>query len=213
MNQETPIKIKQNKREDFEYIGGDPSVDFVNTISGRNGENPRESLYTYERLVEWARGAGLFDDGQASVLLQEAEKQPQAAEEALKNARVLRESLYRIFYKAARRLPVEPGDLSPLNQELKRGQKNQRIHLGNDGYHWGWEFPREELNAVLGPVARSAAELLVSGSLDLLKVCDGDDCGWLFVDRSKNHSRRWCTMKDCGNIEKVRKYRGKKKTE
>lgn len=205
------LDIERTNQSEFEYVGGDLSIDFVNTISGRGGENPTEYFFSYERLVEWASGAQIIDDAQASHLIAEARERPKAAEEALIKTHTLRESLYRIFFKSLRSLQVEQDDLTFLNQELHQGLGYQKLHAASSGYHWTWDLPGSELDSILWPVASSAAELLVSGYLGLLKVCDGDDCGWLFVDRSKNHSRRWCTMKDCGNVEKVRKYRGKQK--
>jgi predicted RNA-binding Zn ribbon-like protein len=65
---------------------------------------------------------------------------------------------------------------------------------------------------MLGPVAKSAADLLASEELDLARECAGDDCGWLFIDRTRNHSRRWCDMKSCGNLAKVHSYRSRKKS-
>ncbi|RPI87587.1 MAG: hypothetical protein EHM41_04420 [Chloroflexi bacterium] len=205
------LDIEQINQSEFEYVGGDLSIDFVNTISGRGGDNPTEYFFSYERLVEWASGAQIIDDAQASRLIAEARKRPQAAEEALMRAQTFRQSLYLILFKSVRDLQVEQGDLTILNQELQRGLGYQKLHAANSGYHLTWDLPGSELVSILWPVASSAAELLVSGNLGLLRVCDGDDCGWLFMDRSKNHSRRWCTMKDCGNVEKVRKYRGKHK--
>jgi predicted RNA-binding Zn ribbon-like protein len=96
-----------------------------------------------------------------------------------------------------------------FNRELERSLRRQQVHLHGKELHMGWDLSGEELDGFLAPVVASAASLLTSDSLDLVKVCGGDTCGWMFVDRSKNHSRRWCTMKDCGNVAKVRRFRGR----
>ena len=66
---------------------------------------------------------------------------------------------------------------------------------------------------MLWPVARSAADLLTSDDLGRVRECAGERCNWLFIDRSKNHSRRWCDMQDCGNVAKVRRYRSRKQAD
>ena len=76
-----------------------------------------------------------------------------------------------------------------------------------------WDPDGSSLERPLWPIVRSAAELLTSGELARVHKCASDRCGWLFVDRSKNHSRRWCDMKECGNVAKVRRYRTRHKTE
>jgi len=55
--------------------------------------------------------------------------------------------------------------------------------------------------------------LTSSQRLNQVRQCRGDNCGWLFVDGSKNHSRRWCDMRDCGNRAKVRRHRLKQRRE
>ncbi len=76
------------------------------------------------------------------------------------------------------------------------------------GFIWDWQDdPEPALDRVLWPIIRSAAQLLIADELSRLKLCDADDCGWLFVDGSRNRSRRWCDMSDCGNRAKARRYR------
>jgi CGNR zinc finger len=74
---------------------------------------------------------------------------------------------------------------------------------GGDGFGWTWEL-EDDLAGVLWPVAHSATELLVAGPLGRVKGCAG--CNWLFVDESKNRSRRWCAMEECGTHAKMQRY-------
>ena len=76
-----------------------------------------------------------------------------------------------------------------------------------EGLRWEWRGAAARLESPLWPVARAAAALLTSPELARLRQCGGDDCGWLFLDGSRNHSRQWCTMEDCGNLSKVRRFR------
>jgi predicted RNA-binding Zn ribbon-like protein len=62
-------------------------------------------------------------------------------------------------------------------------------------------------------LARSAADLLTSEQHAYVRQCASEECTWLFIDRSKNHSRRWCDMGDCGNREKARRLRARKRAE
>jgi predicted RNA-binding Zn ribbon-like protein len=76
---------------------------------------------------------------------------------------------------------------------------------------WVWELTEAPATAIVGPVAWQAADLLAEGNLDRLKECPGDNCGWLFLDTSRNRSRTWCSMKTCGNAAKVKRFRQRAK--
>jgi predicted RNA-binding Zn ribbon-like protein len=78
---------------------------------------------------------------------------------------------------------------------------------GREGLRWDWPDAGSRLDSPLWPVGRAAAALLTSGDLSRLRQCGGERCGWLFLDRSRNRSRHWCTMEDCGNVSKVRRFR------
>ena len=62
------------------------------------------------------------------------------------------------------------------------------------------------MDLFLDPIIKSAADLLVSPELKRVKQCADDACGWLFMDKSRNNSRRWCSMKDCGNRAKAHRH-------
>lgn len=71
---------------------------------------------------------------------------------------------------------------------------------------WGWDDAAPALDRPLWPVARSLAELLTSDELPRVRECAADNCAWLFIDTSKNRSRRWCDMAVCGNRAKARRH-------
>jgi predicted RNA-binding Zn ribbon-like protein len=121
-------------------------------------------------------------------------------------ARALREAIYRIFRAAVQHWEAAPDDLEVLNRELSRARAHEALVA--DGRRVGYAWKSDgELDRLLWPVARSAAELLTGELLARVSQCGGDDCHWLFLDTSKNRSRRWCDMADCGNRAKVRRFR------
>jgi predicted RNA-binding Zn ribbon-like protein len=192
----------------FQFVGGDLCLDFCNTVGGNRSGIPKEFLHTYNELAHWAEQAGLASHGAAEALRQKALLVPVDAAAALGRAKELREAIYRIFLALAHdRSPAEH-DLAILNGELARGLNRMRVGRHGKEFSWHWRGDPEQLDHVLAPVARSAADLLVSGrGRGHVNACAAHNCGWLFVDTTKNHSRRWCDMRDCGNRAKVRAHR------
>ncbi len=193
----------------FPFVAGAICLDLVNTLDGARGRSVREQLCSYADLVEWSRQAGLFSDAEAERLRQEAPGRAHEATAVLERARNLREAIYRIFSPLAAGEQPAPADLAILNGELGQGLLRARIVPASGGFTWGWSQEEIPLDAMLGPIARSAADLLISGTLPRVRECDSDRCTWLFVDETKNHSRRWCDMKTCGNTAKVRRHRSR----
>jgi predicted RNA-binding Zn ribbon-like protein len=167
------------------HAAGSLCLDFVNTVDPRHTTPREEQLPDYAALLEWARQAGI----EASPL------PPAAASRAHEEAIALRETLYAIFGAVARGEAPPANALSHLNDELVR--RPRRI---TNGFAWA-------TGDVLAPIVWSAAELLTSGPLERVRECPGDDtCGWLFLDTSRNGSRRWCDMRSCGNRAKARRH-------
>lgn len=183
-------------------------LDFANTAEWHASDQPQEHLNSYPDLIAWAGKVGLLTHHQVEHLLQATADQPQRAAAVLERAIVLREIIYRIFADIAHNRPPEAADLEGLNTELCIALARSQIISTGDGFSWGWVHQDNELDQVLWPISRSAAELLTSDKLDRVGQCADDrGCGWLFLDMSRNRSRRWCDMKDCGNRAKVRRYR------
>lgn len=192
----------------FELVGGRLCLDFVNTLNGsRETGETEEKLDAYGDLVAWGRQAGVVTEREARALLKESERDAGRAARALNRARELREAIYRIFYAAAHEgRPPAKGDLAVLNAALSGALAQQRLVRTTEGFSWEWAAGDDQLERVVWPVALSAAELLTSGELGRTRVCEADDCAWLFMDMSKNRSRRWCDMKYCGNRAKSRRH-------
>ncbi len=192
----------------FQFIGGALCLDFCNTVGGKRGGIPREFLDSYSEFISWARQAGLITDNQVAELLRKANRRGQEAVDVLTRATELREAVYRIFLDRSHGKSPRPADLAILNAELSRLLPRLQITSNSAGCDWMWT-DAEALDFPLGPIAHSAADLVTSHSKPQLHQCEGDNCGWLFLDSSKNHSRRWCAMRDCGNRAKVRRHRRK----
>ena len=196
----------------FEFVGGELCIDFCNSVGGKRGVRPREYLNSYRDFASWSEQAGLLDARGAQELLRKLAHRPSAGADALRRARLLREAIYRIFLSLAEEKKPGQDDIRELNVELGRSLNRLRVSLGKKGFGWEWDADHIELDHPLGPIARSAADLLTSGrALANIRQCQGDNCGWLFLDSTRNHSRCWCDMRDCGNRAKVRRHRLRKK--
>lgn len=193
------------ERDDF--IAGSPALDFVNTVGGIRSGTHDDKLETYADLVQWGLLSGTLGRNEADNLMAAARAEPGAASRALKRAKILREALHDVFADLLHARPVSPKDLSVVNEELGRALSHARLKKSACGFAWSWQIGPETLDAPLWIVARSAGELLTSHDLDRLRECASQTCGWLFLDLSKNRSRRWCDMKGCGNREKLRRFR------
>jgi predicted RNA-binding Zn ribbon-like protein len=192
----------------FQFVAGDLGLDFCNTVGGKRDAIPREHLNSCRDFISWCEQAGLLNKSEAAALFQKADRRPADGSSALNRAIELREAVYRIFAALAESKRPHAADLARLNVELARGLGRLRVVANQDGFAWAWANETAALDQALGPIARAAADLL-AGQKVVKHVCQckGDNCGWLFVDSSKNHSRRWCNMRDCGNRAKVRRHR------
>lgn len=193
-------------------VGGVLCLDFANTASARDTATPTEQLHDYDDLVVWAERIGIVDSTASDILQQEAARRPETAAAVFQQALALREAIFRIFAAQIAGVPPASGDMALLNAAIAASYPHLRLITdGAAGFIWEWEEAPQQLDRVLWPVVRSTVETLVSAELARVRMCQGEHCGWLFVDRSKNHSRRWCDMQECGNIAKVRRYRRKQK--
>lgn len=190
----------------FDLSGGALGLDFANTWSDR-GRPETDGLRGYADLLAFARQAGSLDEGEAARLAARSEREPGAAAAAFGRALDLREALYRLFSAAAAGRPPAAGDLALVNAALPEALARLRLEPRGSGFGWAWEEKAAEpLDAPLWPVLRSAAELLTSEELPRVRECAATSCTWLFVDRSRNRSRRWCSMETCGNRAKAHRH-------
>jgi predicted RNA-binding Zn ribbon-like protein len=201
----------------FKFKGGVPCLDFVNTLAWRLTDSPVEYLGSYEDLLAWGRQAGLLTPDETEALSGWAATDPEQTGDVLSRAVALRESIHRVFSAAIAGEPQDEGALSAFNRELSVALSRLRVAPAEDeAYVWAWDRGGDDgggpaLDRPLWPVARSVAELLTSPHLGRVKVCAGEGCGWMFLDESRNASRRWCDSRSCGNRERVREYLARKR--
>jgi predicted RNA-binding Zn ribbon-like protein len=192
----------------FELTGGHPALDFVNTVGGKRLAAPRDHIHGFADLLSWATQAHVLSPPEAKALLREAQAHPEEASRALERARVFRESLYRLLLSLLEGRPPPKEDVSVLDAEVRSAQAGRRLRV--EGGVCAFSAPDVSLaDTVIPRLALAAAELLTVQGLKRVRVCEAtrtDGCGWLFVDETRNHSRRWCDMATCGNQHKARRH-------
>jgi predicted RNA-binding Zn ribbon-like protein len=185
-------------------------VDFVNTLSWRGREVPAEGLISYSELITWSRQVGIITPQDANKLLNKVDRHPADGKKVLLGAVDLRETIYRIFAAIIENQKPAKEDLADFNNYLSKTMVHSQIINTKNGFSWDSSGDKSKMDWVLNPVIRSAADLLVSDELQKLKSCSDPMCRWLFLDISRNQSRRWCDMKDCGNRAKAKRFYQKK---
>jgi predicted RNA-binding Zn ribbon-like protein len=185
-------------------VGGNLALDFANTAEGTpEGEIEREHLLSYEDLAFWGYRVGLLGGEECERLMRKARKRLAEADAALARALRFRNDLYGLFRAVAEGGNPPAEHVEALRRTECEALSHAKLVPSGGAFAWGWEVG-DDLAGMLWPVAHSAAGLLTSGPLGRIKGCAG--CNWLFVDESKNRSRRWCSMEDCGTHAKMRRY-------
>jgi predicted RNA-binding Zn ribbon-like protein len=198
-------------RHRFDLEGGTVALDFVNTVSGMRGSgNPRDRLLGYADIVYWAEQAGVIDATQAADLDARAERQPGRAAAAFAEAIRRREALHDLVLAAVDAQKSPAAALEIVNRWIADALARRRFRVTAPGKFEPVLEDDGDLLSFLRPVALDAAELLEHEvSEGLVGVCEERTvgrCAWLFLDTSRNHSRRFCSMKDCGNRAKQRRH-------
>ena len=203
----------------MKFVGGSLCLDFVNTVDvwvstkGREhlrnyGDTPvREKIVDYNALVRWGQLARVISPSDASELLASSASHAPDASATLSRALRLRRALYRILRSLLQHWEPEGGDIDILQRELVVARKHQRLVYRDGAFLWTREEVLDSLDRILWPIALSAGDLLTSADLGRLRQCKSEECGWMFLDSSRNRSRQWCDMNDCGNLDKVRRFR------
>ncbi len=181
-------------------------VRFVNSVDWRDDPVRRsDPLKSYSDLLHWARAAGAIPPGIACKLAHAAGQHPAAAQAAFTHAIQVREALASVLAAAVQGNQPPADDLRRFNAALGKSGEHLRL-AGNKGeFRLDWDSD-SSLERVLWPIVRSAADLVTSSDLQRLRICEGEGCGWLFLDTTRNRSRRWCNMASCGNRAKVKRF-------
>ena len=184
-------------------VGGNLGLDFINSRSGPPvGAPDDDALGSYDDLVTWAAYAGAITELEVQRLRRAATKDAPAAESVFARSLRIRDDLDHVFRALAHGRDAEAGVLERLRNDESDALRNAELAPGAP-FAWRWDDDHS-LARPLWPAVHAAIGMLLQGPLDRVKQCGG--CRFLFLDETKNGSRRWCSMDDCGTDEKMRRY-------
>lgn len=190
--------------------GGVPCLDLANTEAYRATGHEMDLLQTYEMLVAWSLAAGVLQPGEAGPLLRAAAEAPEHASEHLAKVRELRSAIHVVMQSVAHRTEPPVATLATLNAFLAESQVHSQIVRSDGGFELHLR-PEDDMALPIWRLTDSAARVLLSPDRENVRECPGHECGWLFLDTTRNHSRRWCDSTDCGNKARVRAYAQRKR--
>jgi predicted RNA-binding Zn ribbon-like protein len=201
------VKMSDAKRtlETLELVGGVLCLDFVNTVNSHD-ELEHDYIASYADLVDWAAKMELFSPTQAKTLKQKASQESNKAEKILNTTKDARETIFRVFSAIAKGTNPKEADLNLIAGLYQEAIGNGQLVKTDGLFIFKWE-PHKSLDGVLWQIVASAQSLLSAKEVARVKECP--NCGWLFLDTSKNQSRRWCSMNTCGVHDKMRRYHKK----
>lgn len=201
------MKSRESVKQ-FQLVAENSALDLVNTLDNRFCESgPDELLGSYDDLLHFVHQAELLTAAQVRKLRWATDSEPERRR-VLDQVRELREALAGVSYSLIGEQALPRRSLELLQEHFLRS--NAARQLSDNGTYLVWDWPeREELSAPLWLLAQEAEKLLLSKQAERIRCCASDTCRWLFLDTSKNHTRRWCDMKICGNRMKARRYQAR----
>ena len=194
----------------LEIKGGHPGLDFANTVMSRDEPPIRDVLATYDDLLDWGFRVGLLDAAVVGRLRRLGARSPAAAAASLQRAKILRETIYRLFAAVSAGREAAALDLDLLSREAAIADAVRRLSRRRDAYIWQW--PDDDIDTVVRRLAHAAAQLLTGPDIARVKECPGHNCAWLFLDTTRNGRRRWCSDRDCGTLARVARHRERKRS-
>ena len=184
---------------ELELNAGNLALDFVNTVEDRLEERPEDLLRAPADLAEWGAIAGVLEGAPL----------PARAAGELSRALDLREHLTGLLDARLDGRKLAPEDLEALSAAAAAARAAGALEEDRNGLlRWDWD--RGSLASVRHTVAAAATELLSSPAAARIGRCAGQGCGWFFLDATKRGNRRWCSMKDCGQIAKSANRRARR---
>lgn len=189
----------------FKFVAGNLALDFVNTVAYRfHPEKRKDHLLTAEEVRRWANQAHhpyRHDIGCFPI-----------TRLVLRRVRIIREQIFTIFHAIAEGKAIPPDPVRQVDDAFRASQTKRCLWTRRHTADWTWRPSATCSDFLLYPVLVAATDLLTSGSIESVRQCADPSCGWLFLDRSNAGKRRWCTMADCGNRNKVRRHYKRKTT-
>ena len=199
------VRIEPHHFRNRDIIGGDPALDFVNTVTGRD-QSPRDWLDSYARLLQWAAFVHLLPKRVLRALAKKAQKEPRAAAIALARAKVLREALFGLITRIISRRAPPKNALALLRQHWITGIKAHELRFGDGRVLIDFRKDALDFDLIASMIAYRMVQFVLPLPMDRLRICRGPNCSWVFIDSSKAGRRRWCDMAVCGNAAKSRRF-------
>ncbi|MEQ9467940.1 MAG: CGNR zinc finger domain-containing protein [Ekhidna sp.] len=190
----------------YKLIGGSLCFDFANTMSWRDSESPHEWLDGIDNLLEWCRLAEIVNDSEAQIILTEFEK-AKDSEALLAELIDLRELINKIFCAVIDHSVPKANDMVKLNQLASKTLSKLEVAYYEDKYQLRLQKCDSIIGKVFNEIVWSSIRVLTETDIKHIKKCKA--CHWLYIDKSRNNSRTWCTMEDCGNRSKVNRFNRK----
>jgi len=197
----SPQSSSPSRAASLTLVGGELALDFANTSSGRGFPTREEHLHEAHNVVDWA--------AHARVLRERANNDSELNRRLFADALTLREDIYVLACEIAERRPAPPERIESLARTHARCLAQAKLVPFQGNFIWSWRVRSAPVEAVLGPISLSALTTLLQADLTRVKQCQGEKCGWMFLDRTKSRSRRWCEMEICGNRSKQKRHSAK----
>lgn len=201
--------VKNPLIDNLRLDGGVLCLDYVNTIPDRFDGTNRDLLPTFNDLVYWAKKVKIVEGADISVIEKAAQSNERKAKDFFAEAMQLRTLIYNLFQPVSQQQKLKNSDLEQFNKLVSKYFPFLRLTVDREGFSEQWDFESNHFYSITAPIVKSAYDLLLSDKLHRVKQCS--NCGWLFLDGTRNGKRRWCSMQDCGNSVKALEYYYRKK--
>jgi len=199
--------VSSSVSKPFQLFAGHPALELVNTLDLRFSANPQDLLPTYADLLRFAAQLRLLPAEQVRKLGRGVRAQD--GQRVLASTVELREALAAVLYAWVDGDKPADGQVEILETHFHAAALHRSLRGGDERLVWNWSGLEQQAELPLWKLAQSASDLLVSDDARRVKDCGDPTCRWLFLDLSKNHTRRWCDMKTCGNRMKARRHQAR----
>jgi len=193
----------------YKIVGGYLCLDFTNTVSYRNRETPHEWLNTFENLCVWCQLTGVLNESDANELLYNLKLDSKKGWTKLNALHELREVIFKIFTPIADKKNPENEDINYFNTLIQKQISSEKIVYNKDSFYLEWTDDLSNYKKIIHHIYKSTIDLMTQADLTRINKCKA--CYWLFYDTSRNRSRQWCVMADCGNRNKANNYNKRKR--
>jgi predicted RNA-binding Zn ribbon-like protein len=201
--------VEEKGAKPFQLHAGHAALELVNTLDDRFTPHAKELLAGYRDLLRFSEQLQLLNPGEAGRLATHVTEEE--GRRVLAEVIELREALSSLFYGRIDGRRSSSQILEILRAHFRRAAGHRVLETEGQQWTWSWRGVEGDPEYPLWRLAHEAEELIVSPLAGLVKDCGVPTCRWLFLDTSKNHTRRWCSMQTCGNRMKARRFQSAKR--